>query len=151
MKTAYTTPRNTNFSLWGYPHGQCVTCCIRQMAALSRSIPHCCANFSLSLCLQPRQKPPLCKGRWAKSLISSGGVVNPSVFSAVYTAENPAPFTQGSLSGALRIGAVNSNLSALHLSTEEACRCLRQLLIRLLQGRIVLLQQHHDTAHQITL
>ena len=40
----------SNFSLWGCPHGQCVTCCIRQMTALSRSIPHCCANFSLSLC-----------------------------------------------------------------------------------------------------
>ena len=30
-------------------------------------------------------------------MILLGGVVNPSVFSAVYTAENPAPFTQGSL------------------------------------------------------
>ena len=35
-------------------------------------------------------KPPLCKGRWAKSLILLGGVVNPSVSfadSSLYTRE----------------------------------------------------------------
>ena len=51
-------------------------------------------NCSLSFRRAPHPKPPLCKGRWSKSSILTGGVVNPSVKNQRFL---PAPFTQGSL------------------------------------------------------
>ena len=64
-----------------------------------RPVRRCDAvNSSLSLSSAPHPKPPLCKGRWAKSLISLGGVVAASsnefalVFgeNATSTAQSPS-------------------------------------------------------------
>ena len=47
-----------NFSLSARADSQCVTYCYPQIAALRRSTPNFCANFSLSRCLNRRNQPP---------------------------------------------------------------------------------------------
>ena len=79
------------------------------------SPPHITAsNWDLSFSFAPHPKPPLCKGRWAKSLISLGGVVNPSVKTGSEEPVLTAPFTQGSLGALPRHSncTANCNLKA---------------------------------------
>ena len=58
-------------------------------------------RYVLPHSIRLRRKPPLCKGRWAKSLILAGGVVKTRRSLSQkcrFDGILPAPFTQGSLS-----------------------------------------------------